>query len=479
MVNLLHWRPAVVAASVLAIAALVITGLAISHDRYESDAVNTFLDHQLIIARSIAASVEEALNEAVEDMQYFALDPDIINAGPDASLEIDNFYETHSDVLNSISLIDAQGHTVLRTPSVSVLQDGWHQRELAELRDSGKMVISKVAASPFDRDVQVIQMLLPVFDGDRLVGAICACINLDKLWVKCLTRMETGHKSTCWVVDNRGLILHDTDGKYQGRTWEQVEQEWHEVTEHYDEAEEQAEVEIRHRVQNGEEGTAVCWNNNAGRVDELIAYTPIKLGRQTFGLAIVTPKSEIAAPVEAHARVTLALVVGMLAFLSLTGYIALKTAKARARLVADQERAEERRQAQELLRASEEKYRLMFETAATAITSVGADGIIVDCNSRIMDLLGYDRQEIIGQPASKIIHPDSLADVTATLGELVDQGGIVNKECQMVSKDGRVVPVHISSSGIVDQQDKFLRTICIITDITDRKQADERIRDRC
>ncbi len=55
-----------------------------------------------------------------------------------------------------------------------------------------------------------------------------------------------------------------------------------------------------------------------------------------------------------------------------------------------------------------ENYKVIFENVPNLITSVDENGIIVDCNNRIRDVLGYKKDEILNQPMSKIIHPDYL-----------------------------------------------------------------------
>ncbi len=124
------------------------------------------------------------------------------------------------------------------------------------------------------------------------------------------------------------------------------------------------------------------------------------------------------------------------------------------------------------LRTSEDKYRLIFETAANLITSVDSEGTLVDCNNRIEKVLGYKREEIIGQNMGKIIQSDYHQKAQKSLSELITTGTARNKEYKMVRKDGRLIDVRINSSSITDEQGNFVRSICIIDDITERKQAE-------
>ncbi len=132
-----------------------------------------------------------------------------------------------------------------------------------------------------------------------------------------------------------------------------------------------------------------------------------------------------------------------------------------------------RKNAEKALRESEEKYRSIFETAANLITSVNEKGIIVECNNRTREVLGYERDEIIGQPISKIIHPDDLDKAQKGLNEILTKGYSYNNEYKMVRKDGTLIDISINSSSLKDENGRYVRTICIIDDITERKKAEE------
>lgn len=139
-----------------------------------------------------------------------------------------------------------------------------------------------------------------------------------------------------------------------------------------------------------------------------------------------------------------------------------------------EERTKALTQANEQLRMSEENYRSIFETAASLINSVTPDGVIVDCNQRIKAVLGYTKEELIGQNISRLIHPDDLHSATIILDQIFAQGHSYNKEIRMIRKEGTVIQVNINSSVFKDKQGEC-RTICIIDDITERKHAEARL----
>jgi PAS domain S-box-containing protein len=136
-----------------------------------------------------------------------------------------------------------------------------------------------------------------------------------------------------------------------------------------------------------------------------------------------------------------------------------------------------RKRAEETLKASEKKFRSIFETAANLITAVNEQGIIVDCNDRVREFLGYEKEEILGRPMSRIIHADYLNKAQDALKEILARGFSYNEEYKMVRKDGSLIDVSINSSAIEDERGKYTRTLCIIDDITDRKRSQRRLLD--
>jgi len=68
----------------------------------------------------------------------------------------------------------------------------------------------------------------------------------------------------------------------------------------------------------------------------------------------------------------------------------------------------QRKNAEKAIHAGEEIYRSMFKNAANLIILADKKGIIVDCNSRVEELLGYVQEELIEQPINNVIYPDYL-----------------------------------------------------------------------
>lgn len=104
-----------------------------------------------------------------------------------------------------------------------------------------------------------------------------------------------------------------------------------------------------------------------------------------------------------------------------------------------------------------------FEHANISLHWVDANGIVIWANKTEMDLLGYSKEEYIGQPIAKFhADPPVINDILARLGR---GETLSNYEARMRAKDGSIIIVSINSSVYRDHG-AFLHTRCFTTDKT-------------
>jgi diguanylate cyclase (GGDEF)-like protein/PAS domain S-box-containing protein len=128
----------------------------------------------------------------------------------------------------------------------------------------------------------------------------------------------------------------------------------------------------------------------------------------------------------------------------------------------------------EALRASESRYRLLFERNSAGVFRTTFDGRIIDCNDACAKIFGYaSREELMGQNALDFYaDPDERGTVLNLLREI---GTITNLELQLKRKDGSPVYV-LENVTLLPARDDEPHTIeGTLIDITDRKLAEEQI----
>ena len=136
------------------------------------------------------------------------------------------------------------------------------------------------------------------------------------------------------------------------------------------------------------------------------------------------------------------------------------------------------KQAQAAAKASEGRYRVMFENAAVGITRVDLSGVLVDVNQKFCELLGYTREELIDRTIKDITHPDDYGQGAAYRSEIT-QGAIKAAigEKRFVRKDGSIMWARRTMSIARDDAGNPQYVISVVEDITERKQAETALRD--
>src|SRR5258706_5219580 len=138
----------------------------------------------------------------------------------------------------------------------------------------------------------------------------------------------------------------------------------------------------------------------------------------------------------------------------------------------------ERKKTEHILRASEERFRLIVGAAPSAMVAVDASGKINLMNIRAEELFGYPKEELLGRPIEMLI-PDRFRG-----GHLNHRQGFfaqpasramgAGRDLFGLHKDGHEVPIEIGLTPYESSEGLF--TLALIVDITARKQAEDEIR---
>ena len=121
---------------------------------------------------------------------------------------------------------------------------------------------------------------------------------------------------------------------------------------------------------------------------------------------------------------------------------------------------------------SEEKYRSIVETTYEGILVIDAELRITYVNKRMMEMLGYCQEELIGRPWCDFFDEEGKA--VAELNMKKRQQGInETHEFRLMCKDGSHFWALVSSKALLDKDGKFAGSLSMHYDITERKKAQE------
>src|SRR5436190_11872117 len=127
----------------------------------------------------------------------------------------------------------------------------------------------------------------------------------------------------------------------------------------------------------------------------------------------------------------------------------------------------ERKSAEEKLRKSEEKYRDLIEISPDAIYVVDANGICVLGNRAGAELAGVPQEQLVRTPIAETYLPEERHLFRERL-EKLKTGRTIRFERKFLRKNGEIVPVEVSVSGI---RGGYFQAI--LRDISQRKRAEE------
>jgi diguanylate cyclase (GGDEF)-like protein/PAS domain S-box-containing protein len=138
-----------------------------------------------------------------------------------------------------------------------------------------------------------------------------------------------------------------------------------------------------------------------------------------------------------------------------------------------------RKRAEEALRESEEKYRLILSTMEEGYYEVDLSGNLIFFNDALCRIYGYTRDELIALNNREYMSPVT-AKKTYQLFNKVFKTGEPSKifDWEFIKKDGSIITIEISVSLRKDSQGNAVGFQGIVRDITERKQAEEALRDR-
>lgn len=137
-----------------------------------------------------------------------------------------------------------------------------------------------------------------------------------------------------------------------------------------------------------------------------------------------------------------------------------------------------RKQAEEALIESEEKYRALFETSLDGISLLDLNGKIIFANKQVVKLFGYNQpSEFIGLNGFGLIHPEDKPKMDRYFKEFMTSGFITNCEIRSVKKDGSEFIGEYSATIIKNANGDPVYMMDVVRDITGRKRVEEALRE--
>jgi PAS domain S-box-containing protein len=133
----------------------------------------------------------------------------------------------------------------------------------------------------------------------------------------------------------------------------------------------------------------------------------------------------------------------------------------------------ERKQAEEILRESEEKFRIAFDNAPMGMSIILSNGQFLAVNPTLCQMVGYTREELLNGTLNRITHPDDIERGNLWIKKMIS-GDMSEPEFEKryIHKDGHIIWGVVRARWIHNPDGLPRMSIVHIQDITARKKAE-------
>jgi diguanylate cyclase (GGDEF)-like protein/PAS domain S-box-containing protein/putative nucleotidyltransferase with HDIG domain len=132
--------------------------------------------------------------------------------------------------------------------------------------------------------------------------------------------------------------------------------------------------------------------------------------------------------------------------------------------------------AQDQLRQSEERFKLLFEQAPLGYLALDAKGCFVEVNQKWLDTFGYNKEEVIGKWLGDFLCPEYV-DAFRQRFELFKTQGFIKSEVEIFSKEGKRLLIAFEGKIAYDSNGEFKQTHGIMQDITLQRETEKSLKE--
>jgi PAS domain S-box-containing protein len=303
-------------------------------------------------------------------------------------------------------------------------------------------------------------------------------------------RVIAGDGRVVWVRD-QAMLVHDEGGR--PLYWLGVQ---YDVTDQKRAEEELKESEERFRATFEQAAVGMALVDLGGRwlrvnqkLSEIVGYSGEELLQMTF--QDITYPDDLDTDLEQVRRLLAGEIEtysmekrylkkdGTIVWINLTASLGRNPNGAPRHFIAVVEDISERKQAQEALRRSEERFRSLVQNSSDVITVTTADGTILYQSPSIERVLGYRAEDLLGTSGfdSMEIHPDDLARIREIYADLLARpGGTASAEVRIRHADGSWRVIESFGSNLLEDP-SVGGIVSNYRDITERKRAEKALRE--
>ncbi len=424
-------------------------------------------NQQLVMAETAARGIKSFFEHYDWLLTQVSKMTQIASFGEQGKQLMQVLYMTHADEIKGITRVDASGriiYTFPETPS-AIGMDLSSQEHIQKIVKTHQPVVSDVFDSV--QGFMSIAFHVPVFEDESFQGSLGILIPFDKLSRNHLEPIKIGKDGYAWIITRKGIELYCPVPGHMGKSVFENCKDFPSI------------LSMAREMVKGNSGTtAYFFDQLRGETVETLkkqaAYVPVHVGDTFWSIVVATPEAEVVDVIQGF-RDRWFLVIGLLMLIAITWtFYTLRAFK----ILKEEEK---RKQAEKALKASEEKYRELVETANSIILRMDDSGKVTFFNEFAQRFFGYSEEEMIGKNVVGTIVPE-IESTGRDLREMIrdiaaNPGDYAININENVRRNGERVWVAWTNKPILGDNGHVKEILCIGNDITERKHAEEALRE--
>ncbi|NEO35453.1 MAG: PAS domain S-box protein [Moorea sp. SIOASIH] len=132
----------------------------------------------------------------------------------------------------------------------------------------------------------------------------------------------------------------------------------------------------------------------------------------------------------------------------------------------------DRKQAEEELRLSRERFRTLYENTPVMLHSIDSNGRLLSVSNYWLEKLGYERSEVIGRQSTDFLTESPQYAQGVFLPKCFETEMCLDVPYQVICKNGEIIDVLLSAIAEQDELGQVVRSLAVMVDVTARNRAE-------